>query len=785
MLLLPLSVSLLSLVVSNTGIDATTSYQPVSNTTEPCPSKTKTLYLLGLAPFPDREYPDDPALRPGWLGGPAVISAAQVAVAHLNSKCDILEEYRVELLVSDSGCNIVPKTVVSIADILDNQNRPVAGIIGPSCTASTAFVGSILARNQTSLLHISPSATSPSLQTDVADIPNTFRTVGTSLSNIDVYAKLIQNFTNITIFFDIERPSFAAAAAEFQQVAESMNVTVQSFGMSDTFIPLANIKNRLRIVFVFSSVDLANRLMCLAYRREMIYPDYQYFFSYRPRLNFYRNVTFSLGGDDFNCTAQDMLVATNGSILTLNQLTRPDNETLLDSGVTTTQFVTHYEEALQSYKKELNLSRVMRTRYRSAYYDAVWVMASALNASIPRLSQELNATLSEYKFGRPEMTSIIRDELLRVNFEGVRGTNSFNKDTQGGEDVTVINVYKAGSKIDQMDQIGVYDPTDTQKLNLTVEDAFIPDLFVKSLVSTPIYVEAIVFLIVLVVLAVTVFFHIVNLRYNRVSTIRATTPALNNFIFLGCYLYVFSIICVSFNGVIGVRSPTLFQLKCIGFIWCESIALTLIYGTICVKTWRLLRIFSHSSAKMMNYLQTYRLALAVLGLVLLDIVINVIWNAVDTWYMHTSLEEFDDPRVFRVSCRCDRLPVWLGLLAGWKIILVVVVVYLALATRQIPKKEYKQTKATNSLVYVFIIVYALTVPTYIIFYNRIEVGLTVLSYLSVCLKNILCIVMCNVFIFLPPVLPHLKRRWNQTELSTHVRRVSRKVSYPVFSFITQ
>ena len=768
-------------LVSYTGTEA-------QNFTERCPSKTKTLYLLGLAPFPDREYPDDRALRPGWIGGPTVIPAAQVAVAHLNSKCDILEEYRVELLLSDSGCNIVPKALVSIADgVLDSdahnhEDRAVVGIIGPSCSTASIVIGDILTRPGFSMLHISPSATSPTLE-NTTRFRNTFRNIGSTLENIEVFFALIQlrNFQRIAIFYETARQFNTKAADELENRAASINVKVQSFGISESSLPVAEIENTYRVVFVFSGAVLTNRLVCLAYQRRMTYPNYQFFHSYRNRTDFDEDISFSFGGSTVNCTAEEMLTATNGSILAVNELIRQD-DMILVSNVTADQYLQDYQEALREFMEEMNYTDddLVNTQYQNSYYDAVWAMAVALNASIPRISSELNASLADYARFRPNMTEIVRSELLSVDFQGVRGTQRYNPATQGGEDVTVVNLFIVNN--DSIELVGTYDPIGMDStLNFSNENAFIPDKFVKSLVSTPIYVEAIVFLIVLVVLAVTVFFHVVNLRYNRVSTIRATTPALNNFIFLGCYLYAFSIMCISFNGVISDGYKTLSQLKCIGFIWCESIALTLIYGTICVKTWRLLRIFSHTSAKMMKHLQTYKLAIVIILMCLVDVVINLVWNAVDPWYLHSSREGRRDPLYFNVDCRCNYILIWLGLIIGWKAVLFIVVLYLAIATRRIHRKEYKQTKAINSLVYVFLIIYALTFPWYVIFVDSIQLGLVTLSYLSICLKNILCIVMCIFFVFLPPVLPHLSKRYRKTKFSTQIHRLSqlRRVSFHI------
>lgn len=736
-----------------------TDLSPVdSNSTDSCqwqcPSKNKTLYLLALGPFPD----STPGLSPGWEGGPAVIPGSQVAVRHLNCRCDVLEDYRLELLVYDSGCSVKAKALESFAEGVLNptgKGLNVVGIIGPGCSAAATTIGDLLARPKLSLLDITPSATSPELE-NTTRFPNTFRPIGSSKSFINGYYSMILqlNFTDIAIFYESDRPIHSAAANTFEEILTEANLSVNLYGLSGSSIPLSEVENQVRVIFVFSASRLATQLICLAYNRSMLYPEYQFVFSERLVQHFLVNVSFTFGGERYRCTDAEMRKAINGSILNNFQFARSDWDAVLVSNRTYTQFVDEYQVALQEYMDQLGLASVVETEHQNDYYDSVWALALALNASVPRLRDELNSSLSNYSYGNPKMTDVIRSELLRLNFQGVRGTTRFSNETHGGEDTTIIRVLQVTDGSTML--VGRYDPSSEEGLVFERRDAIIQNLFDPAIVAVPYYVEVIVLVLVVLVTALTVFFHVINLAWNRVGTIKATSPALNNFIFLGCYLYILSIIFVSFEDVIKDQHPRLSSFKCMGFFWCESIALTLIYGTICVKTWRLLRIFSHTSAKMLKHLHTYQLALAVLGAVALDAVVNLVWNLVDPW----DLEEVArNPLRHRYVCQCRYVLVWTGFLVGLKVLLAVTVVYLAIATRQIPKKEYKQTKATNSLVYIFIVIYCLLVPTYIIFQQSLDQGLVILSYLSICFKNILCVLMCNLLIFLPPVLPALKERW--------------------------
>lgn len=204
-------------------------------------------------------------------------------------------------------------------------------------------------------------------------------------------------------------------------------------------------------------------------------------------------------------------------------------------------------------------------------------------------------------------------------------------------------------------------------------------------------------------------------------------------------------------------------------MWCGSIALSLIFGTICIKTWQIRHIFSRSSSlirmrsrsnisrkKKCNPFATHSLVLYVCAIVLLDIAFQVSWSVIDPWYMKTLRVE----RNIHLTCGCDHLNVWVSLLIGQKTVLTIVVLYLSIATRNVHKKEYKQTKSTNALVYIFI--YGLLSSLAVLLLNSDSLLLVTLGYLALCLKNILSVIMCTLLVFLPPLLPILKQKWRST-----------------------
>lgn len=724
--------------------------------TELCPKKKKTLHLVAMAPFQD----PNPKLKPGWVGGPAVIPSTRIAIRHINSRCDLLEDYRLELQVQDSGCNIVSKATISTIESIF-YDKSVAGIIGPGCSEAAMTVGRLVGRKSISLLHIAPSATSPALA-NPTKFYNTFRPIVSTLGFIRMLSSFVgfRGYSNVAILFEFERDFHVTVANRFQQEMQQINnISVASFGLSRTSFPLSTIKNNFRVVFVFGGGAISRKLMCLAYHKQMLYPNYQFIFIERRLKHFLANVSFNFDGTKFECSVKEMQQAVLGIILNLIQLTRQDKNTILVNQMDYTQFHAEYVEALEASMTENRVSEVVDTEHESGYYDSVWALALSFNASIPRLQNDFNTSLGDYRYSFPAHTDVIRNELLNVNFEGIRGRVQFSNRTLDGEDVTVLNMYfvqEDDHRAVEARLVGIYDPAhQKERLSIIDLDVFISDIFDLGIISPPIFIEVIVFLILGVTAISTIFFHVLNTMWTGLKSMRAISPALNHIIFSGCYLYLLSILFLSLQLVPQSHDPILFGVSCSGFIWCESIALTLIFATICVKSWRIYRIFSHSSADIIENLTNYWLILYVCVFIFIDVVFNILWNAVDPWFMYTAAQEQLN---IRVVCNCKNIVIWLSCFLAQKGVLTLVVLYLSIVTRRIPKKEYKQTKSTNALVYSLVFLYSFTIPLYLILLNNTSVTLVTVSYLALCFKNIAAIVLCTIFIFLPPVLPFLRSK---------------------------
>ena len=85
----------------------------------------------------------------------------------------------------------------------------------------------------------------------------------------------------------------------------------------------------------------------------------------------------------------------------------------------------------------------------------------------------------------PEVTRVIREELLKLSFEGMRGTVEFNENTLDGANVTVIDisqVLRVGNSL-TYGSVGYFDPSMNKPLVLYPNSSLIQAKFDQKYVT--------------------------------------------------------------------------------------------------------------------------------------------------------------------------------------------------------------------------------------------------------------------------------------------------------------
>ena len=713
------------------------------------------LHFLVMAP-----YPDCPLYNPSWEGGPAVVPAAIVAKDLINQRDDILRGYRIEFIVNDSGCNMSTKAVNSFFHGLFYSARNVVGIIGPGCSEAALAVASLVSDDRASLIQIAPTATSPIL-TNTSLYPNTFRPIVSALGFVNFQLSLIKrkNYQHIGALYEIGRAFQSTVYARFARSVVEKGVVLTSFGLFDNHIPLKEFRSRIRIIFVFVSTNYARQLLCAAIKEDLLYPDYQFIFSNRQPSNFKTNVSFIADGDRYSCDETEMMQATRGMVFTNFRLIREDRDNVFtDADISYNEFSKKYEKEQEHHLEVLKLEESIDTAHHSNYFDATWAIALSLNNSLPRLDEK-GLSLSNYSYQMPEITEIVKEEILKLSFEGMRGRVQFSNDTHDGAQVTIIDIYQV-SESGNYGLIGYLDPLHWPDIEIFENASLIPAYFDrKPHISVGITVTVVVAILFVALLSCQV----ANVVWGNHKNIKATSPNLNHLIFSGCYLSLvaaiaYTSIFVFIDITVTSENNVLFPVHCSALQWSCTMTYSLVFGTLCAKQWRIHRIFNSFRATPVKYVSD-RILIAISLLPLaVDVVVNILWNSIDPWQFNI------EQSIHLFTCQTKNEIVWAICVATPKVVLTVIVLYLAIATRRVHKKEFKQTKSINVLIYSLIILTGIFLPIFFILqtvtsYMSSSVPvkwLSTISYLIFCIFDVGFVVLCIILVLLPPLVPSIK-----------------------------
>lgn len=716
------------------------------------------LCLIVLGP-----YPDDAGMLPDWDGGPALIPAARLAAEVINNRTDVLPGYKLHLLEGDSGCNVQSKTAISLAKTL-YDTRPstaggcaaVVGIVGPACSEATAVVGDLIARDGSSLLHLSPSATSPELNIH----PNTFRLVSSSEEYVNLYGELIDynEWDNIAALYDSSREYFQATFFEFR---DKVNITYSSPVSADS-IPLSEIYLHHKVIFLFVGAEMARKILCMAYQHKppLVFPVYQWIFHDRTEEQLWQNVS-SRAGRTYSCSRQQMMHATDGVILNLYRLKREDESAETDVGMTLSDFYFLYEQQLSRHLEEIGLTCGQFTPtaedWAPLYYDSVWAMALALTKAETDLLVQENITLSGYRFGKPRSTSLIKRQLCLLDFEGLSGRILIRNATR--DTAAIIDMYQVRNNASPY-HIGSYGPNG---LKIEPNVHFEPSSF--EIVQEYVHPVATVIVSILIILCTGFlgFLHVLSIYHYNSSPIRASSPRLSQLVYSGCYLIMLMALCIaaiSSKWVVTLFEPLsrrhflVYGVFCCIDGWLISSGYTLILSTLVVQFWRIYNIFNNSY-KHFRFLSDEYLVCFVIFILALNVTVQLVWVANDTptaeFMVLDTVESYGGSRepVTPLRFMCTFSPterIYDAVVIGINSLLTLSLVALTVLNTQIRKKEFSSS-GMSVQVYIFLLVTAFaSVITSVLGSNDLLFVFLVWEFCF--LSSVLAV---SVFIFLPGV----------------------------------
>ena len=723
--------------------------QSVETSTDAAPvsKNSSALYLLSLLPYPDLVG----TLQPSWSAGPNVVPAIELAVELINNETDILPDYKLEVIHEDSGCQIVSRTAVSFARGVIGEKLPV-GVIGPGCSLSSLRTSPLIARPELALVAIHLAGSE--LLADREKYPNSFGTLG---STYDVWVNTAfalmrkNSWRRIAALFDEARVVFSSAFEGLDRnIATEVPGSVIDFSSAiyTTNIPLRPIRDSLiRIITVFTGPEFARRIMCLAYHEGMLFPAFQWILFGREFAEFKRDIEFRYDGRSYSCSSEIMAnTVLRGNLFVNYRLTHLNGHAETTSGLSYDDYLQLYQERIDQYNRDQQSPHVNITMdiYGTIAFDGVWAFARALHNS--------GLDLTDYHYGKSDMTNVIREQIYQLGFEGVSGRIRFSRDTGFVSRLaTVFQVFNASEVLVAHSDAGT--------LERFVSADFIPDTFEMIPMTVKAPVAAIFVVITLTLLGLTVAAHLITFANQNYHSLKASSPKLNHLIYIGCYVFVCTTLLYEIYKAVPQLSDKAESHVCHAiWAWFLPISCTLIFGTITARTWRLYQIFSHYLDP--QFVSNQVLFTFVTMLLLLDILIGTMWTIFDPIYVKVTPKTVQSASGYLVVLQRDCTGaqyyfLWIVLVFGYKALLLKGMTLLSLLTRNIHSKDFT-TKTLRILVYLLGLGFSLGVMLHwILLFQGVDVHFHYVI-LSVLLNVVLFL--CFFLVFLPPLIPLLKEK---------------------------
>ncbi len=758
--------------------------------------KKQPLYVLVTGPYPD------PLPNTGWDAGISLIPAVRLAFEQINNKADILSGYELKLIERDSGCrseNSIPlKVFTSVVGgtyyshlqescSLQTVGQNIIGIIGPACSDAALAIAPFLERSEVNILQLSPTATSP--QIERANFGTTVTMISSSLAYIESIAKLMEcnEWSKVAVIFDGLGANFQTTAKEFDKhLPENITFSSPAYMFNhDDFIPHLLfpfdelIDKRARVIVIFAGKGLVQRILCLAYKMNAVYPQYQWIFSERSPQDFKENVSqFKYNGIVYNCSQEEMEKAANGSILNQYSL-------ILDEGnisVTSQNYSTYrdkYDQFFKLHSMEPKVQEILRVKekgiedympsgsWENTYYDAGLTLGLALD----QLAKD-GHNLS-YETRKSNFTQLLLSRLLDLSFTGATGPVKFNKEAKSVQTTILL------SQLNLMESNGLSEALltkyDTNRMLQCPQYEFINHAFEEFPIKIHNSLAIIILIIVIFLTALVALLQITFMLSSNHRSIKAVSPNLTYLIFSGCYLFSLATIVHTVQEAFLMRFNVVYPVLCSAVMWCLMIGSSLIFGTIFVRVWRVFRLFKHFRNKSPGILLNDNVLICgVVFFIIVDVVVCIFWVVYSPWMLVQNIQTVQNSPVvlIRSSCSCEGVEYWIAGVATYKGGIALLLVIFSVLNRKIQRKHFSHTKKINILVYSLTVLAGIGFPMYFLL-KDINIYL---PYFIICAFFLATIMLCCSLIFVPPVMPVLKAKLDIKEEEKIGRHLKRKFS---------
>ncbi|XP_063700484.1 gamma-aminobutyric acid type B receptor subunit 1 [Culicoides brevitarsis] len=688
----------------------------------------------------------------GWRGGQACMPAAQMAFEDVNKRDDLHKRFGYQLILHSNDSECEPGLGASVMyNLLYNKPQKLMLLAGCSTVCTTVAE----AAKMWNLIVLCYGASSPALS-DRSRFPTLFRTHPSATVHNPTRIKLMQKFgwSRVAILQQAEEV-FISTVEDLENRCKEAGVEIvtrQSF-LSDPTDAVRNLRRQdARIIVGLFYVVAARRVLCEVYKQQLYGSAYVWFF-----IGWYEDNWFevNLKSENISCTAEQMREAAEGHLTTEALMWNQNVEQKTISGMSSEDFRLRLNKEL--IKNGYDISH---NRYPEGYqeaplaYDAVWSVALAFNKTIEKM-QDKGKGLKSFNYNDKNIANEIYSAMNSTSFLGVSGVVAFSSQ---GDRIALTQIEQMNDG--QYRKLGYYD---TQADNLTWFDEEkwpnnkVPQdrTVIKRVLRT---VSLSLFICMscvsgcgILIALILIIFNIVK-RNRRV--IASSHPVCNTIMLVGVITCLISVILLGIDGQF--VDPESFTMVCQARTWLLAIGFTLAYGAMFSKVWRVHRFTTKAKTDSKKKVEPWKLYTMVSGLLAVDLIILLTWQLEDPLERKLEIFPLEDPGIQSEDikimpelehCESQNHSVWLGIIYGFKGLILVFGLFLAYETRSIKVKQINDSRYVGMSIYNVVVLAIITAPVTMVIASQQDA-----SFAFVSLAVIFCCFLSMLLIFVPKVI---------------------------------
>ena len=272
----------------------------------------------------------------------------------------------------------------------------------------------------------------------------------------------------------------------------------------------------------------------------------------------------------------------------------------------------------------------------------------------------------------------------------------------------------------------------------------IPSNFTR--ISDTVRIEVFYFTLVLISIQfiATALMQILTIYYRKTKAIKATSPNIQQIASIGLHMVIFTTLIYTIQKSLQMDDE-LYAHLCNVYVVFANFSFTLVLGSLCVKTWRLYRIFNHYMDPG-DLLSDKILTPMILSLTTVDAVISILWivigDAVRTEVSHRT----DFQRRVEIAqdvCREKYYFVWFIGAALYHTVQLSVSIVLSVKVKSTAPKYQKQFRRNEVILLTYLVTIVIVVGYPIYFLAQFITGNILLEYIVA-----VSVSSCNVTLFL-------------------------------------